>query len=131
MPKEISEDLILSIIDNGISSLGEKPKKMIISMLEQDYGFTKENITKDLTAFLGVLQSIFGLGYSFLDSIFRSLLEKATGEKFEDVGDFAECVSYLRRNQAVTFSVQQGNLTTLDEYMPVEIKKKLNLARLR
>ena len=96
---------------------------MVFSMLEQDYGFNKENITKDLTAFLAVLQSIFGLGYSFLDSIFVSLLEKATGEKFEDGGDFAECVSYLRRNQAVTFSVQQDNLTTLEQYMPVENKK--------
>ena len=119
MPEEISEELIFSIIDNGLSVLGEKPKKMIFSMLEQDYGFTKENIAKDLTEFLGVLHLIFGLGYNFLDSIFKSLLEKATGEKFEGVSDFAECVSYLRRNHAITISVQEDNLTTLDEYMPV------------
>ena len=116
MPQKISNALIISIIDDGISILGEKPTNMIWSMLETDYGFNKDNINDDLTAFIGVLRSIFGLGYSFLDTIFVNLLAKATAEKLEAVGDFVQCVSYLRQNKSANVSAQKENSQTSDEF---------------
>ena len=78
-------------------------------MLEQEYGFSRENIPKDLTAFVGVLQSIFGLGYSFLDSIFKSLLEQEIGEKLEVNSSFVEYVQNLRRNEFSNNSVKEAS----------------------
>jgi hypothetical protein len=116
MPQKISDALIISIINDGISILGEKPTKMIWSMLETDYGFNKDNITEDLTAFIGVLREIFGLGYSFLDTIFVNLLAKATAEKLEAIGDFGQCVSYLRQNESANVSTQKENAQSSDEF---------------
>jgi len=123
MRQKISDALIISIIDDGVSILGKKPTDMIWSMLETDYGFNKANITNDLTAFVGVLRSIFGLGYSFLDTIFVNLLAKATAEKLEAVGDFVQCVSYLRQNESANVSTQKENSQTSDEFVAIGKQK--------
>ena len=111
MSQKLSDELLSSIIVQGIETLGENPAKLLWAMIEQDYGFTKENMLKDLAAFLEVLQGIFGLGYLFLDSIFKSSLEQATSEKIEATGSFIECVSFLRRNQPSACQIK-GDFST-------------------
>ena len=108
------DELILSIIDEGLSLLGDNPKKMMWLMLENEYGFSRPNIPKDLTGFLATLQSIFGLGYSFLDSVFKTLLQKAVSDKLNEAGSFAECINYLRRNQVSSVSTTKVSFSILD-----------------
>ena len=101
MPQPISNGLILSIIEKGLDKLGNSPKSAIWYCLEKDYGFTHETIPENLKGFESILQKIFGLGYSFLDALFKQYLQDATGENLEGYRTFAESVEALRFKQSL------------------------------
>jgi hypothetical protein len=93
MPEVISDELMIRIIDKGINTLGENSARLLWSLLENDYGLSKNEIVKNLPAFLEALQKTFGLGYSFLDSILLTLLKQSTGEPLEECKSFSQYVA--------------------------------------
>jgi hypothetical protein len=102
MSEPINNRLILSIIERGIDTLGDDPKKTLWLCLENDYNYTQENIPENLEAFQQVLQKIFGTGYSSLDSLFKLHLQERTGEDLQGYASFVECVKALRNKKPLS-----------------------------
>jgi hypothetical protein len=96
MPEVISDDLMIRIIDKGINTLGENSSRLLWSLLQNDYGLSKDEITKNLPAFLEALQKTFGLGYNFLDAILLTLLKQSTSESLEGYKSFSQYVAEWR-----------------------------------
>jgi hypothetical protein len=96
MTSGIIDDVILTAIDKGLASLGESPKQAIWFCLEKDFNFDRNKVPENVEAFAKVLQSFFGLGYNFLESIFIENLSEATGEDLSSQLSFVECVTRLR-----------------------------------
>ena len=96
MPETISDELIIRIVNKGINTLGENSAQLLWSLLEKEYGLSKNKIPENLPTFLEALRKTFGLGYSFLDSILQTLLQQATGENLKEYKSFAQCVTDLR-----------------------------------
>jgi len=96
MYQAFDDGLLLAIIEKGLDSLGETPKQALWFYLERDFAFSKKNIADNIDAFQEALQKFFGLGYSFLDTLFRRYLQEATGESLEGYSSFADCVNDLR-----------------------------------
>jgi hypothetical protein len=91
MSKKISSEDFRSIIDLGLSTLGENGKTAIWFYLKSK-GFSEQNASDNLPEFIDALRQIFGLGFSFLDQIFRQYL--LTVLKIDSVqgSSFLECV---------------------------------------
>ena len=100
LSKYISDKLVLQVIERGFDSLGESPKQAVWFCLEEKFGFNRKKVAENIEAFEEALQKIFGLGYNFLDTLFRQYLQEATGEKFHNCASFAECVSLLQSREA-------------------------------
>jgi len=96
MPKQITDEIILEVVDHGLRALGESPRKALWYCLEKDFGLCREKVPKNVDSFEEALKSYFGLGYSFLGSLLKNYLSEATGEPFPTNQSFAESVSYLR-----------------------------------
>jgi hypothetical protein len=102
MSQPIDSRLILSIIERGLDTLGDNPKKEVWFCLENDCDCTRENVPENLEAFQRVLQNIFGVGYSFLDNVFRQYLEEMTGADLQSCANFVECVEALRHKNSLS-----------------------------
>jgi hypothetical protein len=113
MPEVINDDLIIRIVDKGINSLGENSAQLLWSLLEKDYGINKTKIPENLPVFLEALQKIFGLGYSFLDSILQTLLQQSTGENLKVYKSFAQCVAELRNKETAPIQ-EKSEKTTVE-----------------
>jgi len=100
MSKLITDEIILDAINKGLSALGETPQKALWYCLEKDFKFDRNKIPEDFEAFEAfekTLKGFFGLGYTFLESLFRQELQKATGEDLKDYKTFADCIQGLRK----------------------------------
>lgn len=96
MPNRFSDDVILEVIEKGLDSLGESPKKAIVYCLEENFHVHRDELPENIVKFEEALQKIFGLGYSFLETLFRQYLKEATGQDFHNCRSFAECVHSLK-----------------------------------
>ncbi len=93
--RRISEGIVLEVIEKGFDALGESPKQAIWFYLEREYNFDRKKVPHNLNDFEQALQKIFGMGYNFLDSLFRQYLKEVTGENLSGCTSFADCVKYL------------------------------------
>jgi len=98
MAKKISNESIISIIDLGLSSLGDNGKQAIWFYLK-DRGFTEQNAPDNLPKFMDALKEIFGLGFSFLDQIFRQQLLTITKLETIQGSNFVECITCIENSQ--------------------------------
>jgi len=93
LSNSISEKIVLQVIERGFDALGESPKQATWFCLKEKFGFNRKKVPENIEDFQEALQKIFGLGYDFLDELFRQYLHEATGEKIHNCTSFAECVS--------------------------------------
>jgi hypothetical protein len=114
MPNCISDEVVIAVIEKGLSSLGESPKKAIWFCLEKDLNLDKQNVPQNIEAFQQALQRFFGLGYNFLETLFLRYLSEATGEDLSSSRSFAECVIRLRTKASVdgTEKISVSELTS-------------------
>ena len=92
--------IVLAVIERGLDALGDSPKQAIWTFIENDYKLDKNELPKNIRSFQEALQKIFGLGYSFLDALFCSYFEQATGKQFPENQSFVECVeSHFCKNK--------------------------------
>lgn len=99
MPCNLSDAVVCEVIDKGLSALGESPKNALWFCLEKDFDFDRQKVPENLEAFERVLQQFFGLGFSFLDALFRRYLSEYVGEDLSKYSTFAESVATLRKNE--------------------------------
>jgi len=97
MSKPVTDEIILGAIDKGLSALGDNPKQALWYCLERDFKFNRNEVPENLEAFEETLKNFFGLGYSFLDLLFRQYLQDATGEDLHSYKTFADCIRGLRK----------------------------------
>jgi hypothetical protein len=90
-----SDQLIIEVIEKALSSLGESPKKAVWYCLEKNFKVYRADLPRNIVDFEEALQKIFGLGYSFLETLFRNYLTEATALNFDSCNSFAECVHSL------------------------------------
>lgn len=89
------DELILASIEKGLGVLGETPRNAIWAILEQDYNIDIHKKTLDVKKITEILQKIFGLGYRFLDALFKQNLEQSVGKEF-DADCFLKAVEILK-----------------------------------
>lgn len=99
MTEQINDKVILEVIDRGLAALGESPKHALWYCLEKDFKLTRQNIPRNLEVFEKSLQGFFGLGYNFLEDLFKNYLSEKTGETFSSQS-FTECVNLIRSKKS-------------------------------
>ena len=121
MPKHSFEKLLLNAIDEGLSALGESPKRVVYFYLEKKFNISRREIPDKIEDFVEALEKIFGLGAKFLQIlIIKQLYQKIEKnlEWNEEQTDltFTEYIvaarrSYLKKNQVqVQYSIEEGML---------------------
>lgn len=95
-PQRFDDQLILEVIDKGLNSLGESPKQAVWYYLEEKFKVSRAEVPNNVTELEEALQKIFGLGYNFLETLFRQYLKEATERDFNNSQSFAECVNSLK-----------------------------------
>ena len=96
MAEIINDEMVLDIIDKGLSALGESPKQAIWYYFEKDFKINRHTLLENFDVVEKTFQMIFGLGYSFLESLFRQQLHETTGKDLQGYKSFADCVRSLR-----------------------------------
>jgi hypothetical protein len=76
--------VLLSAIDEGLSSLGNSPREAIFYHLETSFQIKKKDIPLNLSEFREALERIFGPGTPYLEKIISKRLYEKVGLDFED-----------------------------------------------
>ena len=121
MLKHSFEKLLLNAIDEGLSALGESPKRVVYFYLEKKFNISRREIPDKIEDFVEALEKIFGLGAKFLQIlIIKQLYQKIEKnlEWNEEQTDltFTEYIvaarrSYLKKTQVqVQYSTEEEML---------------------
>ncbi len=71
------ERVFLESIDEGLACLGDIPKQLLYSQLEEEFGLSQREFLSRLEEFSGALEKIFGPGGNFVEiEIMKSLYSK-------------------------------------------------------
>lgn len=92
MTKSDFGNILLSAVDESLSSLGESSKQAIFFHLEASFQIKKESIPAKLAEFRKALEGIFGPGAPYLERAIAKRLHEKLGLELQD----SECVNFLR-----------------------------------
>jgi hypothetical protein len=96
--------ILLSAVDEGLSSLGDSSRQAILFHLETSFKIKKEDIPKNFIEFKKALEAIFGSGAIYLeDMIAKRLYEKLGLEPEKNSQeDFLKSVERRRAEQCLS-----------------------------
>jgi predicted metalloprotease with PDZ domain len=114
---EISDEMIILIVDKGINSLGNNPSQVLWSTLAKEYNIDKNQVAEKLPEFIETLQKVFGASYSFLDLLFLTLLQRATAERLERHTSF---LTDLRNKATKTAQTTKNEPLSIDALLSWE-----------
>ena len=97
MPQNNFSKILLSAVEESLSSLGDSPKQAILFHLENSFQIKKERIPENMTEFAKALERIFGPGASYLEK----LIVKRLYEKLDLEYENGETVDFLERVDSV------------------------------
>jgi len=99
LPQNHFSKILLSAVEESLSSLGDSPKQAILFHLESSFKIKKEKIPANLTEFAKALEGIFGPGASYLEKLIVKRLHEKLGLRFEDTAslNFLECVENVKK----------------------------------
>ena len=83
MPESDFEKLLLSAVDQELSSLGESSKQAIYFYLGRSFSIEKQDIPQKIEPFKEALEEVFGVGASFLEVLIMKRLYETIGGNFE------------------------------------------------
>jgi hypothetical protein len=100
MAQENFDYILLSAVEESLSSLGESPKQAILFHLETSFKIKKERIPTNLTEFTKALEGIFGPGASYLEKLIMKRLYEKLGLKFENsvAVEFSEGIEAAKKH---------------------------------
>ena len=100
MAQENFDYILLSAVEESLSSLGESPKQAILFHLETSFKIKKERIPTNLTEFTKALEGIFGPGASYLEKLIMKKLYEKLGLKFENsvAVEFSERIEAAKKH---------------------------------
>ena len=97
----LNNELLLNVFERGLNSLGESPKNAIWFILEEQFNIDRQENPINVQKISFALEKIFGLGYTFLDTILKQNLEELTGKTFQKK-NFLESVEFLKNEAQLT-----------------------------
>lgn len=99
VPPTNFERILLVAVEEGLSSLGDSPKKAIFFYLETSFKIRKDKIPANLTEFAKALEKIFGPGASYLEKLIAKRLYEKLELEFEEVEswNFLEYVNNVKK----------------------------------
>jgi hypothetical protein len=99
LPTPDFSKILLSAVDESLSSLGNSSRQAILFHLESSFKIKRENIPTNLTEFSEALEGIFGAGAPYLEKlIVKHLYEKLDlNEEDPEFTDFPQCVDHIKR----------------------------------
>lgn len=77
------DKMLLSSIDEALTSLGESAKQSIYFHIEKKFGVASSNIPLNLKEFQAGLEKIFGVGARFIEILVMKNLYAKIGEPLE------------------------------------------------
>jgi len=83
VPKDSFERVLLKSIDEGLSSLGDSPKRVVYFYIEKKFNIKRHEIPIKTEEFVDALEKIFGLGAKFLEILIIKRLYEEVGQIFE------------------------------------------------
>lgn len=89
------DELLLSAIDETLSSLGESVKQSIYFHIEKKFNVAKDEIPQKLEEFQGGLEKIFGAGAQFIEILIMKNLYSKVGFALKIAGEKVEFVRYV------------------------------------
>lgn len=100
MPQNEFSKILLSAVDESLSTLGDSPKQAILFHLETSFNIKKEAIPTNITDFAKALEEIFGPGASYLERLIVKRINEKLGLSCEDAEkmDFLDYVNQLKRH---------------------------------
>lgn len=96
--KKLTNEVIEQKIDLGLSTLGENGKHALWFYLESQ-SFNSKNAPENLEGFVQALKNFFGIGYTFLDEIFRQKLNQTMQIDINEYSSFIECINHLKNHE--------------------------------
>jgi len=98
LPQNNLRKILLEAVDEGLSSLGDSPKRAIFFHLETSFEISRDNIPANLIDFSKALEKIFGPGAVYLEKLIAKRLYEKLGLEFEEAEnwDFLEYVDNAR-----------------------------------
>jgi hypothetical protein len=89
-------NLLLSVIDETLSSLGESVRQAIFFHIENEFSINRKQIPENLQAFQEGLEKIFGNGARFIELLVMKNLHAMTGNSLVIEGkEQLEFVEYM------------------------------------
>jgi len=100
LPQKEFGKILLTAVEESLSSLGDSPKQAILFHLEASFKLKKESIPTNLTEFAKALEGIFGPGASYLEKLILRRLYEKLGLEFQNTEgcDFLECVENVKKH---------------------------------
>ncbi|MCW3980425.1 MAG: hypothetical protein NWF11_03010 [Candidatus Bathyarchaeota archaeon] len=113
MTKRDFQKLMLQAVDEGLSSIGESPKKAIYFHLDKTFKIKKHDIPRNIEAFAEAIERIFGMGADFLEIlIMKRLHDKIKAEVNLDNPSELRFIEYLN---AVQRSLIEKSRSTMED----------------
>lgn len=113
LAKRDFQKLLLQAVDEGLSSIGESPKKAIYFHLEKTFKIKKHDIPSNIEVFAEAIEKIFGMGADFLEIlIMKRLHDKIKVECNLDNASELRFIEYL---SAVEKSLTEKSRNTMKD----------------
>jgi hypothetical protein len=89
------DKLLLSAIDEALTSLGESVKQSIYFHIENKFSVARNEIPENLVEFQGGLEKIFGTGARFIEILIMKNLHSKIGRSLMMESEQLEFVEYV------------------------------------
>jgi hypothetical protein len=89
------DKLLLSAIDEALTSLGESVKQSIYFHIENRFSVARNEIPENLAEFQGGLEKIFGTGAQFIEILIMKNLHSKIGLPLKMESEQLELVKYV------------------------------------
>lgn len=113
MAKRDFQQLLLQAVDEGLSSIGESPKKAIYFHLEKTFKIKKHDIPSNIEVFADAIEKIFGMGADFLEILIMKRLHEKIKIEFDL--DNASELRFIEYLGAVEKSLVEKSRNTLKD----------------
>jgi hypothetical protein len=113
LAKRDFQQLLLQAVDEGLSSIGESPKKAIYFHLEKTFKIKKHDIPSNIEVFADAIEKIFGMGADFLEILIMKRLHEKIKIEFDL--DNASELRFIEYLGAVEKSLVEKSRNTLKD----------------
>ncbi|MCW4052741.1 MAG: hypothetical protein NWE78_06010 [Candidatus Bathyarchaeota archaeon] len=110
------QKLLLQAVDEGLSSIGESPKKAIYFHLEKTFKIRKHDIPRNIEVFAEAIERIFGMGADYLEILIMKRLHDKVKEDFDlDNASELRFIEYVDAVQRILIKKSKSSMEDVSE----------------